>query len=153
LLHCVNFGHLSAGNFALQGAAQERYSSAMTDEKDLETLAKRYLDVWESQLSGMAADSELAAQLGRVFAATNSALLASLKAPIQAAGAFNAAQQSGTTESRSDPSSGTTTATSSSRHGGLDLGEFADRLASLERRVAEVEGFIQRVIERSRKPD
>ncbi|MEO8560371.1 MAG: hypothetical protein ABI439_14965 [Rhodospirillales bacterium] len=128
----------------------------MADEKDLESLAKRYLDVWESQLAGMAADSDLAAQLGRLFAATNSALLAGLKAPqtasqmapMTAAGAFDAAQQSGHAGPANPPTHatpGTATIAAPSGHGGLDLGEFADRLAALERRLAGLERVLERL--------
>jgi hypothetical protein len=130
----------------------------MADEKDLESLAKRYLDVWESQLAGMAADSELAAQLGRLFAATNSALLAGLKAPLAAAGAFNAAQQSGAggAQSAGQPTgatAGPAAPAAASGDRGLDLGELSDRLAALERRITGLERFIERVIQRSAKPD
>jgi hypothetical protein len=115
----------------------------MADEKDLETLAKRYLDVWESQLAGMAADSELAAQLGRLFAATNSALLAGLKAPLAAAGAFDAAQQSGSTAAAG--SAGSAPPAAAPGHGRVDLGELADRLAALERRLAGLERAVERL--------
>jgi len=114
----------------------------MADEKDLESLAKRYLDVWESQLAGMAADSELAAQLGRLFAATNSALLAGLKAPLAAAGAFDAAQHGKSTQHPP----GTAPAAAASGYSGVDLGELADRLAAFERRLAGLERAVERLV-------
>jgi hypothetical protein len=131
----------------------------MADEKELESLAKRYLDVWESQLAGMAADSELAAQLGRLFAATNSALLAGLKAPhmdsMAAAGATDAAKRSGGPAAASNgpasggPASGAAApgaAAVAAAPGdrGLDLGELADRLAAVEQRLAALEHAVER---------
>jgi TolA-binding protein len=114
----------------------------MADEKELESLAKRYLDVWESQLAGMAADSELAAQLGRLFAATNSALLAGLKQPLAAAGAAHAGQSS---TDNTAPAPGSTAAAAAPGHGGLDLGELSERLAALERRLERLERSLERL--------
>jgi hypothetical protein len=127
----------------------------MADEKELESLAKRYLDVWESQLAGMAADSELAAQLGRLFAATNSALLAGLKArpmdSMAAAGATDAAKRSGgpaaapiSPGSAPGTAPGPAAAAAAPGHRGLDLGELADRLAAVEQRLAALERAVER---------
>ena len=43
----------------------------MADDGDLDALARRYFDLWQTQLAGMAADRTLAGTLARVLAAAN----------------------------------------------------------------------------------
>jgi hypothetical protein len=96
----------------------------------------------------MAADSELAAQLGRLFAATNSALLAGLKAPLQAAGATDVAKQSGGPATTGGSAPGPSAAAAASGDRGVDVGELANRLAALEQRLAALERAVGRLLAR-----
>ena len=52
------------------------YSERMASENDetqadFDRLARRYLDLWQSQLAGLAADQALTEQIARLFAAAN----------------------------------------------------------------------------------
>lgn len=92
---------------------------------DFDKLARRYLDLWQSQLSGFTADPALAEQMARLFAAANAQFASALKA---AQGASHA----GT-------SPGTSTASASPGHDLDELGELGKRVAALEARIAELE--------------
>jgi ubiquinone biosynthesis protein UbiJ len=107
----------------------------MADESELQTLARRYLDLWESQLSAMASDSELAEQLGRLFAATNASLLSS----VQAAGGPQAEQ--GRADAGANTPGSDRTATPAAARGDrvMDMAELERRLAALERRLDAIE--------------
>ncbi len=52
------------------------YSRGMAPENDdagdFDKLARRYLDLWQSQLAGLASDQALTEQIARLFAAANS---------------------------------------------------------------------------------
>ena len=52
-----------------------RYSPFMASEQndspEFDRLARRYLDLWQRQLSGLAADQALTEQIARLFAAAN----------------------------------------------------------------------------------
>jgi uncharacterized protein YceH (UPF0502 family) len=114
-----------------------RYSAFMASEdsespgtNDFERLARRYLDLWQSQLSGLATDQALTEQIARLFAAANAQMAAVLQAH---QGASHAATASGTAP-----------AAAASQHGADDLGELRKRLAALETRVAELEARLDR---------
>ena len=107
-----------------------RYSAGMASDpddnaQDFDRLARRYLDLWQSQLSGLAADPSLTEQIARLFAAANA----------QVASAIQAAQ--GAAHARSE--TGTPTAAASPQHSADDLGELRKRVAALEERIAELE--------------
>lgn len=106
----------------------------MADDSELQALARRYLDLWESQLSAMAADSELAEQLGRLFAATNASLLNSVQA---------AAGEPGGRQGNSDAGANTAdrTAAAAAARGNsvMDMAELERRLTALERRLDAIE--------------
>src|SRR5580692_2000198 len=98
------------------------YSQHMADEPsgDFDRLARRYLDLWQSQLSGLAADQALTEQIARLFAAANA----------QVASAIQAAQAGGHaahTAPAAPP--GTATAAAASGHGPDDVGELRKRVA------------------------
>src|ERR1700755_1165596 len=100
------------------------------DDKDdnpveFDRLARRYLDLWLSQLAGLAADQALTEQIARLFAAANAQMAAVLQA-----------HQGGP---HATPASGGAPAAAASQHGADDLGELRKRLAALEARVAELE--------------
>ena len=108
----------------------------MADDSELQALARRYLDLWESQLSAMAADSELAEQLGRLFAATNASLLNS----VQAAGGEPEGRQ-GTSDAGANTAQADRTAAAAAARGdrAMDMAELERRLAALERRLDALE--------------
>jgi hypothetical protein len=97
---------------------------------EFDRLARRYLDLWQSQLSGLAADQALTEQIARLFAAANA----------QVASAIQAAQAASHATSPAPPGpDGTATAAATSGYGPDDLGELRKRVAALEARIAELE--------------
>jgi hypothetical protein len=97
---------------------------------DFDRLARRYLDLWQSQLSGLAADQGLTEQIARLFAAANA----------QVASAIQAAQAA---THATAPAPGTASATAASGYGPDDLGELRKRVAALEARIAELESRLR----------
>ena len=77
------------------------------DAGDFDKLARRYLDLWQSQLAGLASDQALTEQIARLFAAANTQVASALQA---AQGAHHASQ------------AGTPSAASTSGHGAHDVG-------------------------------
>ena len=111
------------------------YSAAMASEKDdssaeFDRLARRYLDLWQSQLSGLASDQALTEQIARLFAVANAQVASAIQAAQAASHASNPA--------RPGPD-GTATAAAAPGHGPDDLGELRKRVATLEARIAELE--------------
>jgi ubiquinone biosynthesis protein UbiJ len=94
------------------------------DAGDFDKLARRYLDLWQSQLSGLASDQALTEQIARLFAAANSQIASALQV---AQGASHAA------------STGTSAAAPAPGHGADDVGELRKRVEALEARIAELE--------------
>jgi len=105
--------------------------SEKDDSSDFDRLARRYLDLWQGQLSGMASDQALTEQVARLFATANAQMAAILQA---AQGASHAAAAS----------PGASTSTASSQHGADDLGELRKRVAALEARLAQLEARLDR---------
>jgi len=97
------------------------------DAGDFDKLARRYLDLWQSQLAGLASDQALTEQIARLFAAANSQIASAMQA---AQGASHATPSSQT---------GTPAAAAASGHGADDLGELRKRVEALEARIAELE--------------
>jgi hypothetical protein len=111
------------------------YSVGMASENDdssaeFDRLARRYLDLWQSQLSGLAADQGLTEQIARLFAAANA----------QVASAIQAAQAA---PHGANSTSGPSTAAVAPGHGPDDLGELRKRVAALEARIAELEAKLR----------
>jgi hypothetical protein len=100
-------------------------ASENDDSTEFDRLARRYLDLWQSQLSGLAADQALTEQIARLFAAANAQLASMLQAT---QGASHAA-----------PAPGTAPAAPAPGHGPDDVGELRKRVAALEARLAELE--------------
>jgi len=94
------------------------------DAGDFDKLARRYLDLWQSQLAGLASDQALTEQIARLFAAANTQVASALQA---AQGAHHGSQ------------AGTSAAASASGHGADDVGELRKRVEALEARIAELE--------------
>ena len=113
-------------------------SDDMGSDKDalsgeFDRLARRYLDLWQSQLSGLSADPALTEQIARLFAAAN----AQVASAIQAAQAGTHATSAAASSPGSAP--GAASPSAASQHGADDLGELRKRLAALEARIAELE--------------
>jgi ubiquinone biosynthesis protein UbiJ len=98
------------------------------DSADFDRLARRYLDLWQNQLAGLAADQALTEQIARLFAAANTQVASAIQA---AQGAHHAA------------SSRTPSAAASSGHGTDDVGELRKRVEALEARIAELESKLR----------
>jgi cystathionine beta-lyase family protein involved in aluminum resistance len=94
------------------------------DAGDFDKLARRYLDLWQNQLSGLASDQALTEQIARLFAAANTQVASAMQA-VQ--GAHHASK------------AGTSAAASSPGHGADDVGELRKRVEALEARIAELE--------------
>jgi hypothetical protein len=94
------------------------------DAGDFDKLARRYLDLWQSQLAGLASDQALTEQIARLFAAANTQVASAMQA---AQGAHHATQ------------TGTSAAAPAPGHGADDVGELRKRLEALEARIAELE--------------
>jgi ubiquinone biosynthesis protein UbiJ len=101
---------------------------------DSDRLARRYLDLWQGQLAGLAADQALTDQIARLFAAANA----------QVASALQAAQ--GASHAAKPPASevGTAPAAAASGHGADDVGELRKRVETLEARLAVLEAKLAR---------
>jgi len=115
-------------------------SDDMGSDKDalsgeFDRLARRYLDLWQSQLSGLSADPALTEQIARLFAAANAQVASAIQAAQAGAHATSAAASS------ANPGSapGAAPSAAASQHGADDLGELRKRLAALEARIAELE--------------
>ena len=144
-------------------ARSGRYTPAiMSQPSDLEDWAKRYLDLWQDQVSAMASDPAVsqwlsapviaqamtasrstvdrqdepsdAAWLERFAKSWLAAIAASAPASDQS-GSDQAAKNDGDED-------GAKTAAAPSRHGGDDMASFSRRLAQLERRIARLESDI-----------
>ena len=122
----------------------------MSEPTDLDALAKRYLDLWQDQLGGIAKDekaSEIMAQtmeLMNAGAATFAAMTTAARGQENGEDHDNATgkrpgSQRPATRSRGGPPDGPPSAAAS--HGGSepDLAEFARRLERLEERLTALE--------------
>jgi hypothetical protein len=97
----------------------------MADDGDLDALARRYFDLWQTQLAGMAADRTLAGTLARVLAAANAQVEAAFGRPVDG-GVRSAA-------------AGAAPAAAAPGDSAPDLRQLGERVAALERRIAELE--------------
>ncbi|MDP3240755.1 MAG: hypothetical protein Q8M69_10035 [Reyranella sp.] len=91
---------------------------------EFDRLARRYLDLWQAQLSGLASDQAVTEQIARLFAAANA----------QVASALQVAQGASHADTTRSPS-----AAAPSGNGPDDLGELRKRVEALEARLAELE--------------
>src|SRR5689334_12217097 len=109
-----------------------RYSAFMASEQndtpEFDRLARRYLDLWQSQLAGLAADQGLTEQIARLFAAANSQVASVLQT---AQGAQHAASATA--------SPGSKAAAAPPRDGADDVDELRKRVEALEARLARLE--------------
>lgn len=118
----------------------------MSEPPDLETLARRYLDLWQDQVSALAADPEFTETLGRMLQVSAALGPAGWMSVWTAAAAGLKPQnahdersaKSATTPA--NPAPGSAAAAAPSHDGGDDLAELRRRLAALEARLAGLDG-------------
>ncbi|MBT3931574.1 MAG: hypothetical protein HOF34_12740 [Rhodospirillaceae bacterium] len=119
----------------------------MTEQPDFAALARQYLDLWEDQLSAMAADPDLAEQTARFFDTMTQ--LGAISHPMGASGlAALMAQMSGHASATTDGSDGpkdqpTSAAGAASAAAAPD--DRDQRLDELTRRLADVEERLHRL--------
>jgi len=115
----------------------------MAEPPDLAQLAKRYLDLWESQLTAFGSDPALLDQVARTVAAMGATLVA-------ASGAVNeppGENEDGHGRSRrrkqdAAAAAGAPAAAAASSDGDARLDQLARQLADLERRLAGIEATL-----------
>jgi hypothetical protein len=113
----------------------------MAEPPDLAQLAKRYLDLWENQLTAFGSDPALLDQVARTVAAMGATLVA-----VSAAASHPAERQEETAHGRSRKEDAraarTPTASSASSDRDARLDELARRLAAMERRLTGIEAAL-----------
>lgn len=115
----------------------------MAEPPDLAQLAKRYLDLWESQLTAFGSDPALLDQVARTVAAMGATLVAASGGVSEAAGK----NEDGHGRSRSRKQDAAATARTpaaapASPDGDARLDQLARQLADLERRLAGIEAAL-----------
>jgi hypothetical protein len=126
-----------------------RYSGRMADPTDYDSLAKRYLDLWQSQLSALSSDRQLTDTMARLLATTNASV----------ATAFETARRAHADARQRDAGAGgaapgTAAAAAALADGAAELGQLRARLDALEQRVAALESKPRRRAAKPRtKPD
>ncbi|MDP6785578.1 MAG: hypothetical protein QGI13_00480 [Rhodospirillales bacterium] len=117
----------------------------MSKPPDIDTLARRYLDLWQDQLSALAADQNVAEVTAKTIELMNSGLTAMASVAETATrssgpgGAEPSPQQPSKDHDNTIDSPGTTTVAATSGRSDHDLAEFSRRLGALEQRVAQLE--------------
>ena len=136
--------------------------TGMSDAPDLEALARRYLDLWQDQMSAMASDPAMVEALSRTFtlmtqgaaafasgtaeAARAAATAAASPAPSAGGDTAHGRQTAARPDAAASPTDGddwpppgTTAAAAASGDPGVDVPDLLRRLAALEQRVADLE--------------
>jgi hypothetical protein len=114
------------------------YNSAMVTPPEIDELAKRYLDLWQEHLSGMAADPEWGATMTRLFAAFNS--LAKRPGGVPTGLGLSSTELGDNTgdADQSNTSKGPAPAVHTPADSGPDIRELEHRIAVLEERLAQL---------------
>ena len=99
----------------------------MSDPPELDDLARRYLDLWQDQLAGLAADDEVAEVMARTLELMTTGAAALAHNPRADA------------DDRACPEDGTQTASPARGGADPDLAELAGRVGVLEERIAALE--------------
>ena len=112
----------------------------MSNPPDFTELARQYLDLWEDQLTAMAADPELAAQTARFFDAMGRMGLAANPMAAAGMGAFieQMSAMAGVQSEQADES-GTARTAPRTPPAAAPPGDRDERLDELARRLADVE--------------
>jgi len=111
----------------------------MTEPPDLDELARRYVDLWQDQITALAADSEFTETMGRLLQLSASMGPAAwLSLWTAAAAGLKPRETHDRTRPRepASPPNGAAPAAAAPVDGGDDLAELRRRLAVLEERVA-----------------
>lgn len=116
----------------------------MSKPPDLEALAKQYLDLWQSQLGGMAGDEQSSEIMAKTVELMNTG--AATFAAMSAAGAMNKGNDHATTPDFANPFNwgaagppGAETPAPAPGASDHDMAELTRRLERLEGRIAELE--------------
>jgi hypothetical protein len=114
----------------------------MPEPPDPESLARRFLDLWQDQLTAVAGDPQLAETMTRWIGMTAPGMAAFL--PLMQAGLKAASAKEGPSDAQGRASDGKTpagTAAAAAAHGGGggDVDKLARRLADVEKRLARLE--------------
>ena len=102
---------------------------------ELDALAKRYLDLWESQLAALGSDRELAEAMAKTAKLMNSGATAFLEGITKATHGKNAEDAAGAETNNAGPQA----AAALDGHSDHDLADFQRRLERLEKRLAQLE--------------
>jgi uncharacterized small protein (DUF1192 family) len=106
----------------------------MAEPPDLDTLARRYIDLWQEQVAAMAADPEMSELMGRLIQAMTGGPGAMMP------WAFSAKQESdGKRQPNPPAAAGAAPARAASDDGDHDVAELRERLAALEAQLARLE--------------
>jgi len=141
----------------------------MSEQADIDQLARRYLDLWQDQMTALAGDQEFAEALQQLMTTMGLAgEMATAAAPQfqHAGGGLMTGRQPGhqpgqQTEASADDGTGgrapgAPATAAAPDGGGLDLDQLARRLAALEERIAALEAGAKRgrggATGKSRKP-
>jgi hypothetical protein len=128
---------------------QPKQTQQDPEAPDLEDLARRYVDLWQDQMTALAADPAFAESVQKVMAALGvaaSGLPAAWSAWPAALGSVMAAarpdvERGHETHGRKPAAApGPAPAATAPDGGGADLGVLTERLAALEQRIAALEG-------------
>ena len=128
----------------VEGRAAPVYSRrGMTETPDLASLARRYLDLWESQVAALAGDPAIAAQMTRLLRALGATM---------AAGSGRDGVDAHEGKRRGSGKAGTPTAGAASGDGGVELARLGRRLAALERRLERLEAAARKPRKNGARP-
>jgi hypothetical protein len=117
----------------------------MMKPPDIDALARRYLDLWQDQLSALAADKDVAELTAKTIEVMNSGLTAMTSVAetttqnLVPGEAGASPQHPSKDHDNTIDSTGAETAAATSGRPDNDLAEFSRRLAELEQRVAQLE--------------
>ncbi len=119
----------------------------MSEQANLDELARRYLDLWQDQMAALTADKDFAEALQQLMSAAGLATPAThgdpkADAPTEDVTEPQAAEPGVKPESA--PAVGAAPAAASSDRGHLVLAELARRLGAVEERIAALESGIAR---------
>ena len=118
----------------------------MSDQTDLESLAKGYMDLWQEHLTTISKDEDMAEIMAKTMAMMNSGAATFANAMSDAANSQqnpddnqDPEKSDGKSSDENAPKAGTQAAATSSGHSDADVDQLLKRVALLEERVAELE--------------